>query len=282
MPELPEVQTVVNGLKEDLVGDRITCITPIWEKVLSNFIPSDLFIKGRMTLIQDVTRRAKFIIIHFPSSILAIHLRMTGKLFFPVANQIPKHTTAVIKLDSRKKLIFHDTRKFGRIYLYNDLTPINERHGPEPLGKNFSVGWLHRALQQRKRNIKALLLDQSFLAGLGNIYVDESLWAAGIHPGSISNALPAARISRLHEAVQAILKAAITAKGTTIIDFSYLNGQNGRYTSQLRIFGRKGQPCITCGRDIEKIKVAGRGTYVCSRCQKKYTRGQSAPHQDRG
>ena len=282
MPELPEVQTVVNGLKEDLVGDRITCITPIWEKVLSNFIPSDLFIKGRTTLIQDVTRRAKFIIIHFPSSILAIHLRMTGKLFFPVANQIPKHTTAVIKLDSGKKLIFHDTRKFGRIYLYNDLTPINERHGPEPLGKNFSVGWLHRALQQRKRNIKALLLDQSFLAGLGNIYVDESLWAAGIHPGSISNALPAARISRLHEAVQAILKAAITAKGTTIIDFSYLNGQSGRYTSQLRIFGRKGQPCITCGRDIEKIKVAGRGTYVCSRCQKKYTRGQSAPQQDRG
>ncbi len=282
MPELPEVQTVVNGLKEDLVGDRITCITPIWEKVLSNFIPSDLFIKGRMTLIQDVTRRAKFIIIHFPSSILAIHLRMTGKLFFPVANQIPKHTTAVIKLDSGKKLIFQDTRKFGRIYLYNDLTPINERHGPEPLGKNFSVGWLHRALQQRKRNIKALLLDQSFLAGLGNIYVDESLWAAGIHPGSISNALPAARISRLHEAVQAILKAAITAKGTTIIDFSYLNGQSGRYTSQLRIFGRKGQPCITCGRDIEKIKVAGRGTYVCSRCQKKYTRGQSAPQQDRG
>ena len=281
MPELPEVQTVVNGLKEDLVGDRITCITPIWEKVLSNFIPSDLFIKGRTTLIQDVTRRAKFIIIHFPSSILAIHLRMTGKLFFPVANQIPKHTTAVIKLDSRKKLIFHDTRKFGRIYLYNDLTPINERHGPEPLGKNFSVGWLHRALQQRKRNIKALLLDQSFLAGLGNIYVDESLWSAGIHPGSISNALPAARIRRLHEAVQAILKAAITAKGTTIIDFSYLNGQNGRYTSQLRIFGRKGQPCITCGRDIEKIKVAGRGTYVCSRCQKKYTRGQSAQHQDR-
>ena len=281
MPELPEVQTVVNGLKEDLVGDRITCITPIWEKVLSNFIPSDLFIKGRTTLIRDVTRRAKFIIIHFPSSILAIHLRMTGKLFFPVANQIPKHTTAVIKLDSRKKLIFHDTRKFGRIYLYNDLTPINERHGPEPLGKNFSVGWLHRALQQRKRNIKALLLDQSFLAGLGNIYVDESLWAAGIHPGSISNALPEARIRRLHEAVQAILKAAITARGTTIIDFSYLNGQSGRYTSQLRIFGRQGQPCITCGREIEKIKVAGRGTYVCSRCQKKYTRGQSAPHQDR-
>ena len=281
MPELPEVQTVVNGLKEDLVGDRITCITPIWEKVLSNFTPSDLFIKDKKTLIQDVTRRAKFIIIHFPSSILAIHLRMTGKLFFPVANQIPKHTTAVIKLDSRKKLIFHDTRKFGRIYLYNDLTPINERHGPEPLGKNFSVGWLHRALQQRKRNIKALLLDQSFLAGLGNIYVDESLWAAGIHPGSISNALPEARIRRLHEAVQAILKAAITARGTTIIDFSYLNGQSGRYTSQLRIFGRQGQPCITCGREIEKIKVAGRGTYVCSRCQKKYTRGQSAPHQDR-
>ena len=144
------------------------------------------------------------------------------------------------------------------------------------------MGWLHRALQQRKRNIKALLLDQSFLAGLGNIYVDESLWAAGIHPSSISNALPAARINSLHEAVQAILKAAITARGTTIIDFSYLNGQSGRYASQLRIFGRQGQPCITCGWEIEKIKVAGRGTYVCSRCQKKYIGSQSAPQQDRG
>ena len=147
---------------------------------------------------------------------------MTGKLFFSVTHHIPKHTSAVINLGNGKKLIFQDTRKFGRIYLYNDLTPINERHGPEPLGKNFSVGWLHRALQQRKRNIKALLLDQSFLAGLGNIYVDESLWAAGIHPSSISNTLPAESIRRLHGAVQNILKAAIAARGTTIIDFSYL------------------------------------------------------------
>ena len=268
MPELPEVQTVVNGLKEGLIGHQITCITPIWEKVLSNFIPSDLFIKGRTTLIRDVTRRAKFIIIHFPSSILAIHLRMTGKLFFPVANQIPKHTTAVIKLDSRKKLIFHDTRKFGRIYLYNDLTTINERHGPEPLGKNFSVGWLYRALQQRKRNIKALLLDQSFLAGLGNIYVDESLWAAGIHPGSISNALPAARIKRLHEAVQTILKAAITAKGTTIIDFSYGNNKKGTFKSELKVFSKDNQSCLRCKSLIIKIFVAQRGTHYCKKCQR--------------
>jgi len=272
MPELPEVQTVVNALKDDLVAHRIVHIKPIWPKVLYNFKPNDIIFDGKENLIRDVTRRAKFIIIHFQSYILAVHLRMTGKLFFSASDIIPKHTTAVIDLDSGEKLIFQDTRKFGRIYLYPDLTPIHIKHGPEPLGKNFSTKWLHQALNERKRNIKSLLLDQSFIAGLGNIYVDESLWASGIHPCSISDAIPAIVIRKLHGNIQKILSAAIAAKGTTIINFSFLNGQSGRYASQLRIFGRYGQPCINCGRDIEKIKVAGRGTYICTNCQNTYTR----------
>ena len=137
-------------------------------------------------------------------------------------------------------------------------------------------GWsgcmLNQALNEKKRNIKSLLLDQSFIAGLGNIYVDESLWASGIHPCSISDAIPAIVIRKLHGNIQKILSAAIAAKGTTIINFSFLNGQSGRCASQLRIFGRYGQPCIKCGRDIEKIKVAGRGTYICTNCQNTYTR----------
>ena len=277
MPELPEVQTVVNELKNDLIADRIVHIKPIWQKVLYNFKPNDIIIDGKENLIQDVTRRAKFIIIHFHSYILAVHLRMTGKLFFSVSNLIPKHTTAVLDLESGKKLIFQDTRKFGRIYLYPDLAPIHIRHGPEPLGKFFSPKWLHKALNKRKRNIKSLLLDQSFIAGLGNIYVDESLWASGIHPSSISNAIPERISRRLHGNIQKILSAAIAAKGTTIINFSFLDGQSGRYANQLRIFSRHGQPCINCDQDIEKIKVAGRGTYICGRCQKTYTRSRNIP-----
>ena len=270
MPELPEVQTVVNELKKVLLKDQITCITPYWGKVLFNFKPNDLFINGRRTLIHDVTRRAKFIIIHFPSSILAIHLRMTGKLFFSDSDQIPNHTTAVLELKRGKKLIFQDTRKFGRIYLYPDLNSIHSKYGPEPLGKYFTIEWFLQGLKKRRKNIKALLLDQSFLAGLGNIYVDESLWASGIHPGSISNAVPTTKIYRLYQNIKKILEKAITAKGSTIINFSFLNGQSGRYGNQLQIFGRQNQKCFSCGNIIKKIKMAGRGTYICGRCQIRY------------
>ncbi|MBH10352.1 MAG: DNA-formamidopyrimidine glycosylase [Candidatus Marinimicrobia bacterium] len=270
MPELPEVQTVVKFLRDDLIGDRINRIKPKWPKVLSNFRPSDISVKNNSSLILDVTRRAKFIIFQFQSFIIAIHLRMTGKLFFLNSGKIPKHTSAIIELDSGKKLIFEDTRKFGRIYFYNDLKPIDERHGPEPLGENFTINWFRKELNRRKRNIKALLLDQSFLAGLGNIYVDESLWASAIHPYSISNAIPSTKVSRLHFNIKRILQDAINANGTTIIDFSFLNGQSGRYSNELCIFGKVGKPCLQCGHTIKKHKISGRGTYVCGKCQTKY------------
>lgn len=270
MPELPEVQTVVNSLKPVLINRRITRIIPIWEKALSNFSSSDLFENEKEIPINDITRRAKFIIFHFPSSILAVHLRMTGKLYVNSDNNIPKHATVIIQLDDGKKLIFKDTRKFGRIYLYPNLFSINERHGPEPLGENFSVDWLQEGLKKRKRNIKALLLDQSFLSGLGNIYTDEVLWSSGVHPHSISNVIPNKKIIRIHTSVKSILEAAIIEKGTTIIDFSFLNGESGRYSERLCVFGRAGKPCTNCERNIIKIKVAGRGTYVCNYCQKVY------------
>ena len=269
MPELPEVQTVVDHLRADLVGEKIIAIRPIWLKVLHNFDPNDLFKKNHGLEIKDVTRRAKFIILQLPSSLLAIHLRMTGKLYLS-NEEIPKHTSAIFELESGKKIIFEDTRKFGRIYLYKDLDHINKSHGIEPLSNGFTKDWLFTELKKKKRNIKALLLDQSFIAGLGNIYTDESLWVSRIHPNSISNAISKTAVIRLHQAIQTLLRDAIEAKGTTIINFSFLNGQSGNYADQLRIFGRQDETCFKCGKEIEKIRVAGRGTYLCNQCQQKY------------
>jgi len=267
MPELPEVQTVANHIRPNLIGKFITGVKPLWEKTLDNFTPDDL--SGKHKII-NVSRRAKFIIIELEDFILAIHLRMTGKLYFIEEDLLPKHARAVFYLENSQDLIFEDTRKFGRIYLYKDLSVINSRHGPEPLGKKFTSEWLLENLKMKKRNIKALLLDQSFISGLGNIYVDESLWESGIHPNSISYAIPKTKVCRLHSAIQSILEESIKQLGTTFNSFSFLNGQSGNYSNELKIFGRDNMPCLKCENKIKKIRVSGRGTHVCYTCQKKH------------
>tara|TARA_B100000902_G_scaffold13150_1_gene15973 strand:+ start:79 stop:897 length:819 start_codon:yes stop_codon:yes gene_type:complete len=267
MPELPEVQTVADHIRPDLIGKYILGIEPLWTKTLDNFSSDDLNGKHQ---IMNVSRRAKFIIIELENFILAIHLRMTGKLYFLKEDILPKHTRVIFQLENYNDLIFEDTRKFGRIYLYNDLSEINKRHGPEPLGKIFTPDWLLENLKTKKRNIKALLLDQSFLSGLGNIYVDESLWESGIHPNSISCAIPKTKVLRLHCNIQKILIEAIAQLGTTFINFSFLNGKSGNYSNKLKIFGRQGLPCEKCNKTIKKIKVCGRGTHICPICQKIY------------
>tara|TARA_S200000501_G_scaffold73009_1_gene64964 strand:+ start:30007 stop:30834 length:828 start_codon:yes stop_codon:yes gene_type:complete len=268
MPELPEVQTVVNGLKPIIIGKKITKIRPIWHKVLENFSENTINNVAKAHRIYNVTRRAKFIILHLEGKILAIHLRMTGKLFLTKENQIPVHCTAVMFLEGGESLIFQDTRKFGRMYLYADMSIIDSRHGLEPLEKDFTERWLIQGLKFRNRNIKSLLLDQSFISGLGNIYVDESLWYAGIHPLSKSNAIPLPNIKKLRLGIIIILQKAIKFRGTTIIDFSFLNGESGRYSKELRVFGRNKKTCDECSEIISKTRVAGRGTYVCTSCQK--------------
>lgn len=269
MPELPEVQTVVNHIRGDLVGKKIVGIIPLWEKSLHNFKPNDLSIKNKKNRILDVRRRAKFIIIDLGDFIIAVHLRMTGKLYIQEGSSIPKYTRAIIKLENSKDLIFDDIRKFGRIYLYKNLIEIDSKHGPEPLGKEFTDKWLYDNLKKKNRNLKALLLDQSFIAGLGNIYVDEILWESGIHPNSISSTISKTKVSLLHNSIQNILKNAIDNHGTTFMSFTFLNGRSGNYSNELKIFGKQGEPCKTCGNLIKKIKVAGRGTHICGTCQKK-------------
>lgn len=271
MPELPEVQTVVNHIRPMIIGKRLMTVKPIWKKTLHNFNEDDIDGKNNNNEIIDVYRRAKFIIIELTNKIIAVHLRMTGKLYISKKSTYPKYARAVLEFDDNESLIFEDVRKFGRIYLYDDLKIIDSRHGPEPLDKDFTVGLFKGMIKSRNRNIKALLLDQSFLSGLGNIYVDESLWKSGIHPNSISSSIPVTKISILHENIQSILRNAILKKGTTIIDFS-VNGESGKYANDLSIYGKNNQSCFRCNSKIIKLKVAGRGTYVCTKCQKKYNK----------
>ena len=270
MPELPEVQTVVNQIKSDLLHETVESITPIWPKVFHNFTSEEAKQRIRGGQIIDVSRRAKFIIIRFAESIVAIHLRMTGKLYLLQKNQaISKYATAYFTLKNKRKLIFDDVRKFGRIYLHENIGPIDQRHGPEPLENNFTSESLFKLIRSKKRNIKALLLDQSMIAGLGNIYADESLWKSKIHPNSLSHKIPKKRIGNLHKNIKIILTNAIEQNGTTIIDFS-VNGESGKYTNELKIYGKHNLDCFRCNNPIKKIRVAGRGTYICSKCQKKY------------
>jgi len=270
MPELPEVQTVVNQIKSDLLHETVESITPIWPKVFHNFTIEEAKQKMKEGKIINVNRRAKFIIIRFAESIIAIHLRMTGKLYLLQEDQeMSKYTTAYFTLKNKRKLIFDDVRKFGRIYLYRNTEPIDERHGPEPLENAFTSESLIKLIKSKKRNIKALLLDQSVIAGLGNIYVDESLWKSNIHPLSLSHKIPKKRIKNLHENIRIILSNAIEQNGTTIINFS-VNGESGKYTNELKIYGKRNFKCFRCNNPIKKIRVAGRGTYICPKCQKKY------------
>ena len=270
MPELPEVQTVVNQLRPSLLGETVKSLESIWPKVFHNFTDKKTNKKIVGQKVIDVCRRAKFIIIKFQKGIVAIHLRMTGKLYFQNSSDpLSKYATAFFTFESSKKLIFDDVRKFGRIYFYSTMKPINNRHGPEPLDKSFTSDLFIHLIKTKKRNIKALLLDQSVLAGLGNIYVDESLWKTGIHPNSISSLIPEKILKKLYINITEILKDAIQKNGTTIINFS-VNGESGKYKNELKIYGRNSLECRSCQYEINKIRVAGRGTYICTKCQKKY------------
>jgi len=174
-----------------------------------------------------------------------------------------------MELENGQQLVFEDTRKFGRFYYYTSGDFLDKKLGIEPLGEDFTAEWLIENLHCKKRMIKALLLDQRIIAGLGNIYVDECLWQSGIHPETKSNKIQKKNISTLCESIKNTLQSSIAAHGTTIVNFSYLNGRSGKFSNQLQIFGKDGQPCALCKTEIKKKQVAGRGTHYCPRCQKK-------------
>ena len=264
MPELPEVETIVRKLEPELVGRKIKSADLRWSRTLATPSPKKFReqIKGQQ--IKEVTRRAKYFIICLSDFDLLIHLRMSGDLFIKSSTTEPeKHDRLVLKLSGNKSLVFNDTRKFGRVWLTADPQEVLGKLGPEPFGREFTPQWLYAALQKKHRQLKPLLLDQTFLAGLGNIYTDEALHIAKLHPLGMSDSVTDKQAQALHEAIRKVLKEGIKRNGASI-DWVY---RGGEFQNYFRVYDREGEPCSICGTPIQKLVVGQRGTHICPQCQ---------------
>ena len=275
MPELPEVQTVVNDLIDaGLIGKTISAAIIHWPRIVHT--PSLRVFRSRITgtTILNVRRRAKYIVIDLSGGLhLLIHLRMTGRLhFIDPESPIDSHENAVFVLHNSDHLRFHDTRKFGRLYLVSDSSDILKKIGPEPLDDAFSPSVLYAILHGRKRMLKPLLLDQTVIAGLGNIYVDEALWEARLHPCRISNTLSRRESKALHRAIRKVLLRGLANLGTTLgtghANFYSVGKRTGRNKDELQVFRRTGQPCPRCHKPVKRLIVGQRSTHICPQCQK--------------
>ncbi|HSL29589.1 MAG TPA: bifunctional DNA-formamidopyrimidine glycosylase/DNA-(apurinic or apyrimidinic site) lyase [Anaerolineales bacterium] len=269
MPELPEVETITRRLRPQLIGQIITDADLRWHRTLA--LPSARkfreLVRGQE--IKDVTRRAKYFILRLSDFSLLIHLRMSGDLLIKERGSRPeKHDRLILSLASSTggepvSLVFNDTRKFGRVWLTAHPEEVLGKLGPEPFSRLFTPRWLHAALQGKHRQLKPLLLDQTFLAGLGNIYTDESLHLAKLHPLTPSNTVTPQQAELLHEAIRRVLKEGIRRQGASI-DWVYRGGEFQHY---FRVYDRAGKPCPTCGTEIERLIVGQRSTHFCPQCQ---------------
>jgi formamidopyrimidine-DNA glycosylase len=288
VPELPEVETVKVGLQRLLPDKRIKSVDFDWPKSFPN-AEADVkeFLVGAEVVM--VTRRAKVLLVELSSKYsLVIHLKMTGQLVFrgkdvrfgaghpsnSLVGELPdKSTRVTFTFSDGSKLFFNDQRKFGWVRLIPTAEVPNidfmKKVGPEPLADDFTWQLMRERLQRRKNtNIKAALLDQSVIAGVGNIYADESLWSAKIHPSTLVRDLPDAKFKLLHKSLQDVLNLSISKGGSTDQHYVDAEGKRGKYLTFAKVFRKEGQPCPRCGATIIKTRVAGRGTHICPNCQR--------------
>lgn len=289
MPELPEVETVRAGLQQLLPNRIVESVSFDTPKSFPN-APADVQVFLVDASITQVRRRAKVLMIDLTSNYsLVIHLKMTGQLVFrgqenfgaghpndSLIGDLPdKSTRVTISFKDGSKLYFNDQRKFGwmRLMPTAEIPNIDfmQRVGPEPLSPDFSAQiFIDRILRRKNSSVKAAILDQTTLAGVGNIYADESLFAAGIHPASLVGAIPKTKLILLHKEIIDVLKLSIEKGGSTDRNYVNAEGKRGSYIDFAKVFRQEDMPCPTCGHVIIKIKVAGRGTHVCTTCQKLY------------
>ena len=270
MPELPEVETIARGLREPLVGRQFTGVRVGWENLVAR--PSvEEFVWGLVgQRILGLKRRGKYLVFALSGGgSLIIHLRMTGRLSIKNSDdELDKHDHLIFELDDGRELRFNNVRKLGRVYLVDDEDEIVGKLGPEPLDDDFAPADFAALLSGRRGKIKPLLLNQRFMAGIGNIYADEALFAARIHPERKADTLTAGEIEHLYHAIRQVLAQGIQNRGTTFSNYRDAEGKEGSNQEHLRVFRRTGQPCPRCGTPIERTVVGGRGTYFCPRCQK--------------
>jgi formamidopyrimidine-DNA glycosylase len=274
MPELPEVETVRRTLKELVTGKEIDHISVYWPKIIKKPVVVEEFtdaLKGQ--IIEDIGRRGKFLLFYTSDFTLVSHLRMEGRYgVFKEEEPIDKHTHVIFHFTDGMEMRYKDVRKFGTMHLFlkgeESLSEPLNKLGPEPFSDEFTPAYLKGRFSKTERKIKAVLLDQTIITGLGNIYVDEALFRAGIHPERKANSLSDEEIRILAEEAAATLREAVKQGGSTIRSYINSQGQIGMFQLQLFVYGRNGEMCRNCGTMIEKRVSAGRGTHYCPKCQK--------------
>jgi formamidopyrimidine-DNA glycosylase len=291
MPELPEVETVARDLQRWVAGATIADAEVRWERTIRHPLPSDRFVAElRGAAIGRVGRRAKSVLLYLADGrVMTVALRMTGALIVaPAGTPDDPYARVVFRLADGRELRYRDVRKFGRIGLWERggfarraakrgvrerrdpyrVGDVFARHGPEPLARSFSAARLAVRLRGRSARLKTLLLDQSFIAGVGNIYADEALWRARLHPLRAADTLTDAEVRRLHRAVRAVLRQGIANRGASFADFVGADGEPGANAERLAVYQRTGEPCLRCGRAVARIVVGQRSTHFCPRCQR--------------
>lgn len=273
MPELPEVETVRRGLEKLILGKKISNIDIRYSKMIKTDLDEfKRVLPGQV--VKSMGRRGKYLLFYLSDKVLISHLRMEGKYFY-YPDQVPerKHAHLFIQFADGATLVYEDVRKFGTMEL---LVPelleayfLSKKLGPEPTEQDFDLPTFQKALQRSKKTIKSHLLDQTLVAGLGNIYVDEVLWKAKIHPTRLSNSLTAKEARKVHDETIKVLGQAVEKGGSTIRTYTNAFGEDGTMQEFHQVYDKAGQECSRCGAMIEKIQLGGRGTHFCPKCQRR-------------
>jgi formamidopyrimidine-DNA glycosylase len=273
VPELPEVETVRASLEPAVVGRRLERVEITDPRLTRPLDPEEVAAELTGEVVEALGRRGKYLVVRFRSGrVLLIHLRMTGSLGHHRTGTLAEdpHRRAVVRLDDGSDVTYRDVRRFGTWLLLEpgeETAYLTERLGEEPLGKGFTTAVLGARFHGRRAPVKAAILDQRAAAGMGNIYADEALWRARIHPRTPAGQLTRPELRRLHRGIKEALRAGIARQGTTLRDYRRPNGDRGSMQDELRVYGREDEPCPRCGTAIARARVAGRGTWYCPTCQ---------------
>jgi len=274
MPELPEVETIRRGLEQKVRGEKIKRVIIRNERSVKTPPSSEFVQKIHGKVLCQIHRRGKYLILGLDSGeSLVLHLGMTGRLIYSKTREEIGYSRVVFLLENNAQLSFADVRGFGGLWFvpdekFEEAVPALANMGPEPLGRSFTLEKFKQLLKGKKGKIKSLLMDQTFIAGIGNIYAQEALFLSGIHPTRSPSLLLDQEIERLYHNLLNVLKEAVSYRGSSVNTYVDLDGIEGNYEPRLRVYRRAGSNCLRCRQVIERMEVGGRGTYFCPRCQK--------------
>jgi formamidopyrimidine-DNA glycosylase len=267
MPELPEVETIKNELLPYVIGHKITGVTLCWERIVRQPSAGEFCARVTGQRITAISRRGKYLFFHLSSGeVLVMHMKMTGSLLVDPPDD--RFTRAILHLDNGRTIHFWDPRKFGVMWLDGNESAVVRKLGPEPLDEDFTPEVLARLLRNRAAPVKPVLLDQAIMAGIGNMYADEALFEAKIHPMRSAGGLSQEEIVRLHGAIREVLRKALEGKGASVRNYLRPDGRPGTAHDEFNVAHGVGKNCPRCGTPIQRIVVRGRGTYLCPKCQR--------------